>query len=257
MDPSYKLQSCESSPRLTYFIKHPITDWSFDDFHRSFNNGKQRAANLKKLKNTYLELMEEIQTLDKVPDFVKTEVQRLISNLHTPAEEPRNINFNTTAHDSRVFNTTGPITVNYNSQEKSKERNVQHKKSTKTDLTLENSTAELDVEKSGEEVISEGESDSCEESDLSVQTESALGNSQTHSIENSQNSSIDIQFASDLSKDYHPLVNDGEYLLDNNEDDGNQDIIWEELRSLHEVLRNFRSVSLKIEPKSLSDMRLL
>ncbi|RCH81621.1 hypothetical protein CU097_003806, partial [Rhizopus azygosporus] len=79
---------------------------------------------------------------------------------------------------------------------------------------------------------------------------------------------IDIEFPSDTSKDYHPLVGDEKYnpqrvdhlddtqntrtwlyQLDNNEEVSYCDIIKQ--------LRFFQAVSFKLEPKSLSDLRLL
>ncbi|CEI91120.1 hypothetical protein RMCBS344292_05420 [Rhizopus microsporus] len=80
--------------------------------------------------------------------------------------------------------------------------------------------------------------------------------------------SVDIEFPSDISKDYHPLVGDEKYnlqrvdhlddtqntrtwlyQLDNNEEVSYCDIIKQ--------LRFSQAVSFKLEPKSLSDLRLL
>ncbi|KAG2202174.1 hypothetical protein INT46_007689, partial [Mucor plumbeus] len=80
--------------------------------------------------------------------------------------------------------------------------------------------------------------------------------------------SIDIEFPSDISKDYHPLVEDEEYDLqriDHLDDikntrtwsyqlDGDEEVSY---CDVIEELRTFRIVSFKLEPKGLSDLRLL
>ncbi|KAI8641058.1 hypothetical protein BD408DRAFT_444635 [Parasitella parasitica] len=78
--------------------------------------------------------------------------------------------------------------------------------------------------------------------------------------------SIDIEFPSDISNDYHPLVDDEEYNLQrvDSPDDTQSTRTWsyqlddkEVFCDIIEELRTFRNVSFKFEPKSLSDLRLL
>ncbi|KAI9005453.1 hypothetical protein CLU79DRAFT_781547 [Phycomyces nitens] len=97
------------------------------------------------------------------------------------------------------------------------------------------------------------------------QTKGGNGLAEQDESSQSDSDSIDIEFPSDLSKDYHPLVEEDLYDIsqDQPQDEVNTNI-WEydskdsdEVCVINDELRNFRRVSLKLEPKSLSDLRLL
>ncbi|CEP07358.1 hypothetical protein [Parasitella parasitica] len=113
MDYSYKLK--HGNPSLEYFSDHPIIEWSFTDFARSFDDGKIKPTKFTKIKNTYISNIKDIQKLN-VPDFVKKEVRRLLSLIESPEEESPRFSVNITAHDSNVYNASVSGTLNFNQQ---------------------------------------------------------------------------------------------------------------------------------------------
>ncbi|KAG1082198.1 hypothetical protein G6F42_022665 [Rhizopus arrhizus] len=97
------------------------------------------------------------------------------------------------------------------------------------------------------------------------QDEDSQNKSQSESTSEYGTNSIDIEFPSDLSKDYHPLVNEDHYHINQDQNAHETNVaVWtynlidsDEVCVINDELRTFRSVSLKLEPKSLSDLRLL
>lgn len=102
MDYSYRLK--HDNPSFKYFSDHPIIEWSFANFTRSFDDSKIKPTNFTKIKNTYISKMKDIQKLNDVPYFVKEEVRRLLSLIESLEEESSSFNVNITAHDSNIYN---------------------------------------------------------------------------------------------------------------------------------------------------------
>lgn len=77
----------------------------FAEFKASYNKDKlYYPANDTEIKNTYLSIMDGIQSSSVLPDFVRIEARRLSSALKTPETDPQNISFSITAGDSSVIN---------------------------------------------------------------------------------------------------------------------------------------------------------
>lgn len=78
------------------------------------------------------------------------------------------------------------------------------------------------------------------------------------------NESVDIDFPSDISKDYHPFAEDGVYFFSSSireiENENTNDwtyFINDKEFNIIDELETFRSVSTKLGTKTLSDLRLL
>ncbi|KAG2234057.1 hypothetical protein INT48_006202 [Thamnidium elegans] len=115
MDKSYKLKNKTNNPYFKYFSDHPISKWSFAESEASFNKYKLYPANDAKIKNTYLSIVDSVQSSSDVPDFARIKARRFSSSLKSPETETQNISYSITSFDSSVinpFNDLGTDTIN-------------------------------------------------------------------------------------------------------------------------------------------------
>lgn len=230
MDYSYKLQTSKNSVAFKYFTNHPISEWSFSDFERSINKDLPKPPNVAKTKKTYLSNLKNIQKLKNIPDFVKKEIERLLSLTESSEEEPQSINFNITAQKSSVYNASGSGSITFNQQQQLVERAQPQKEDAESN----------DKEKSDEE---ESDEENKIPSDLSIDHHPYRTCEYNLKIIDSDD---DEEEEDDLTRSAN-TSNESKWMLN--------DIC------ISDLCLDFKEASLKLakntDPSQLSDMRLL
>ncbi|KAL9538157.1 hypothetical protein MBANPS3_011148 [Mucor bainieri] len=119
--PTFKLKDGSKSSSHRYFSENPISKWSFPEFMEWYNKDKSDPAQEKKIRSTYLSILDSIESSKHVPAYVKEECRLLISMASTPETTSASVNMNITAHGSSVVNALGSASQQQQQQQRQEE----------------------------------------------------------------------------------------------------------------------------------------